>query len=644
MDTSLDADAVHDRTPDARKIDIRLALLCGLISTVAVLLVNPRAEVGLFDDWAYTLTARELAQDGVLRFHGWETALAFIQSGWAALWVRAFGFSYTLVRLTNLPFVFACGGLLYLLCRMADLSPRAALFGTLVLTLSPVYLPLTASFMTDVPGLFFLLAVIYCFSRAMPSQHGNGRHSGVWLASATVLAVLGGTNRQTIWLAPLVCLPYAATAWRAERAKRRLALCLWVVSVAAVGGLYRWQAAQPFNIQDATGEQLIQALRQPAFATGQAVQHLGKFILLLVPALFGTPFLWAALRRLPRGFVVLAVVLSMGACVIAVLPPRFLPAMMGSGDPRNPYLAPWDHDGNLVTSKGVLNAHLTTLGDRPDVLPRAVWVSLTGLVAFVFLILVGEFIRLVGSRFALPKRIPPAESPVPGWPPVLRLLGLYGAVYLPTLQPRLLSGNAFDRYHLPLLLLCVLGLLWHGRHTTHPRVLTDRWCRFGWGLLAAFALFALTTTHDYLAMMRAIATASRHLEASGVRRSDLSAAFEYDCWTEAESNGYVNDSRIRRPPNAYRAARRRRPVPLDGAAPFWWGLTPSVQPRWLVVNSVQRGLLWPSMSVEYHRWLPLGRGHVYAQRLPPVTPAKAPEGMRSSGVLTRSSVARSVGE
>ena len=133
----------------------------------------PILEMGVNDDWSYAWTARAFATTGHLAYNGWVGAVVGVQAIWAGLLIGVFGFSFTLVRLSTLPFAAGCAMLLYRLSRYAGLDPPFALFGTATVTLSPLFIPLSASFMTDVPGFFFGWRA--CIAPFWPCARGASR-------------------------------------------------------------------------------------------------------------------------------------------------------------------------------------------------------------------------------------------------------------------------------------------------------------------------------------------------------------------------------------------------------------------------------------------------------------------------------------
>src|SRR3954447_21976857 len=143
------------------KTDRQNLALCALLVLVSIAATVPVLEMGLNDDWSYTYIARDLAATGRLHYYGWASAMVGFQAWFAALVIRAFGFSFTAVRLTTAVFAVGCSTLLFTIGRLIGLNRSFATLATLSVVLSPLFIPLASSFMTDVPALFFVLLCFY---------------------------------------------------------------------------------------------------------------------------------------------------------------------------------------------------------------------------------------------------------------------------------------------------------------------------------------------------------------------------------------------------------------------------------------------------------------------------------------------------
>ena len=516
--------------------------LCALLVIASVLGSVPILAMGINDDWSYAWTAREFARTGHLAYDGWVGAMVAVQAVWGGLLIRLFGFSFTLLRLSTLPFAVGCALFLYALGRRAGLQPAFALFGTLAVALSPVFIPMAASFMTDVPGFFFWLAALYCAVRAWDSGSATG--ACAWLAAMALLGAAGGTERQVVWAVPLTVLPTIAWARRKERAVVAAATLLFAASVAVPGLSLRWFQAQT-NTAAGAGENW--PWLEFAWYELESVLQVAVSCLILT-----LPVLAISLRRAglhPARKLALGLLLSAG--IVAAQLWLF-------GDPLLL--------GNIIEPTGFLGQGVEALGRKPEILTAPVRMFLgLAVVAgggFTFASL-GRISDPLQRRFLLIAAPPTA---------------LYTAAIL---YRAVRDWLLFDRYMLLLLPVLIFPLLWR-----YQRNVRGAPPRLGWALLAAFALYGVASTHDYLAAGRAKVRAASALTGAGVPRTRITAGLEYDAWTELEHSG-----RIRK----------------DNAAPdeYWfWKYTPSLRPAYFVAYSRLEGMVDAAAPARYTAWLP----------------------------------------
>lgn len=163
---------------------------------------------GLFGVLSYIWTARTMADTERIVYNGWATAMLGWQIFLGALFIKLFGFSFTAVRASALIVGMAATALLQRLFVQLGVNEWDSTLATLTLTVSPLFLPLTFSFMTDVPGLFAILVCLYGRIRAI--QASSDRSAIQWLIFAAIRNAVGGTARQIAWLGVLVIVPSSA--------------------------------------------------------------------------------------------------------------------------------------------------------------------------------------------------------------------------------------------------------------------------------------------------------------------------------------------------------------------------------------------------------------------------------------------------
>lgn len=152
-----------------------------------VLVVDPRGDFPLLDDWSYGRSVKILVEEGRLFYDGWNTPTLTLQVLWGALFSMPFGFSFEALRTAAL--VAGLAGVLgtYALLREAGADPRLSMVGGLTVMLNPGYFQHSFSFMTDVP--FTALAVwsAVFFVRSLKAQRSRDAVYGTLLACCAVL-------------------------------------------------------------------------------------------------------------------------------------------------------------------------------------------------------------------------------------------------------------------------------------------------------------------------------------------------------------------------------------------------------------------------------------------------------------------------
>jgi hypothetical protein len=492
-----------------RRHDLRNAILCAAAVTVAFLIVNPFVNMPFDDDWSYSYTVRQLLATGKITYNGWSAPLIITQALWGAMFSKLFGYSFVALRFSTLPFDIGTAVFSYLLARGANLRPAAAVCISLTLCLSPVFLPLALSFMTDVPALCYTMISLYALMRAGRSD--NSRGALIWLAIGFLAGIIGGMTRQTVWLAPLCVIPYLAIVRRSDRAFVAAAIFAWVLVVIDIVLCLGWFIRQPdIYLDPSLSECIRNGFDHSGIAITNVIMVVFTTVMFALPAVL--PFTFDSLRRLWRerkswrGALTAVVVLGLSAGIAAH--PAF-----GMG--------PWLH--NIVTTKGVIGP-LELSGNRPTVLPLFVRGIISALVLATTYLLAARSIEfavdfrrsLVRIRrfFAVPDSRP--------------VLVIFGVIYLVFMVIRAGQDQVFDRYCLPLIL-CLGILLLRGRSLS-----------LAWPLVVIYGVYAVASTQDNLALAAARRAAVDRLESHGVPRTQIAGGFEYDFYTQLEESGRIN--------------------------------------------------------------------------------------------------------
>ena len=492
-----------------------LAILCALTLPLCALAIWPVAEIGVMDDWSYTKTAYVFAQTGHIVYNGWATAMLGWQIYLGAIFIKLFGFSFTVVRLSMLPVAMSTVFLVHRIFVRCGINAWNATLGTLALALSPLFLPLAFSFMTDVSGLFCIALCLYACLRALQAE--SDKAALAWLCFAAVSSAVGGTVRQTAWLGVLVMVP--STVWLLRRRPRfpLIGGLLYLTCVAIVFYELRWFHHQPYSVP----EDLVQG-RISFGILANLISNMGRLVLemplLLLPILLGfIPAVPFFNRRAIR-------VIAIGGLFLVVF--RLIQAAR-----HKLLLAPYMID--YITIHGILD-DLALHSPGPVVINPGARIVLTLLTEVSLLCLLA--VLITRTKAQSPKSDLPRSL---SWHSLSVLLVPFTLSYLALLLPRALFDVIYDRYVLALMLTASIFILRFYQEEVRPRLPAAALVP-----IAIFAAFGVAGTHDCFALFRARLAVIDELRSAGVPATSIDGGLEYNGWNQIELARYINDPRI----------------------------------------------------------------------------------------------------
>lgn len=444
----------------------------------------------LNDDWAYAMAAKTLAETGRLVLSDWGSATQLAHVALGALWAKLFGFSFGALRVLNL--LVAAAGIFVFVRLLGSFGAGRfeRLAAGLTLALSPLYLPLAASFMTDAHYFFWMTAAVYFYAKRLRDP-ADGR-ALLWAGLCAAAAYL---TRQ---LAVALPLAYTLALLLQKKAKARELAAAWAAPAAAMAGYALWFKflhGPTWASENYVGASTLAHLAKPLAFLNDALYRLFASMaetgLLLLPLAAGFVFSW---RRFTAKNGLNAKVSAAGPWLALLFMAGFA-ALNGS----LPYLE------NTLSGSGIGALTLGGAAFKPAGLfaSRVFWFAATaGALASAVLLMLASGLALRSGD------------------PALRFVFLAAVLQLGI---SLLGAKYFDRYLLP------TTLFWFAT----AAVFAARGVNFNRPAaalgLVLLALLGWVGMKDYLAWNRAkweLASRPRPWLTPG----DIANGFDYDAW------------------------------------------------------------------------------------------------------------------
>ena len=558
------------------------ALFCALAVLLCELVSRPYADMGVCDDGSYILIAQKLALTGHIVYNGWVAAMLGWQLYVGAAFIKLFGYSMTHVRLSTWLVAMASAFMLQRTLVRAALSERNATIGTLALALSPLFLALSATFMSDMFGLFSIVLCLYGCLRALagPSPRSMIR----WLCFAVFANVVFGSARQISWLGALVMVPSALFLLRANRRVLLAGAAATLAGVVIIVGCMHWFMQQPY-IQPT--DRFIGAIPL-GFLSGQVIHALFDlpFLLLPVIALF-----FPALRRNRPAFLATLAALAVAYLFLAVYPSHLRGNFL-----LEPALGDWvDVHGRY--------GFVALQGEQPILLHRSVQALLT-------FVSIGGLLGLA-SLWLQRLSVSPATQSSSSistltWKQLGVLLVPFTLAYVLLILLRLGSLVFLDRYLLAVLVVLLLFLV----RFYQERVGLEL-PRASLLLVGISAIYGIVVTHNTFALARARVALAAELRSAGVPDTAVDNGWEYNFPLQIQRSGYVNDYRIVKPAHAYVPAAA---PPMGICQAVWWDKIPDIRPVYgISFDPHTCNGPTPFAPVHYSQWL-ASTGTLYVVR------------------------------
>lgn len=529
----------------------RNALFCVLTVTACVLMTNPVANMPFSDEFSYDKTALEFARTGHVLYNGWATAMLGWLIPWGALFIKVFGFSFAVMRLSMLPIDAATVYVFHQILRRFGINSQNAIFGTLAFALSPIFMPSAVSFMTDIPGMFIIFACLYMCQEAVTAV--TDRAALIWLISATVFNVAAGTVRQIAWLGALVMVPSTIWLLRKRRGMKTTGVVLWIFSLVGVLLFLHWFNSQPYSVPEHILWTPVYWMTFPHLAA-----QLVKTFLCLLLVLFPVTVAWLPSARLLNRRAWLRIAGGTGLFI-------WLEILAFAAGRMDTWVMPWLNF--LMTEQSSLAP-----GMFGTPIAMTLWVRLAISLAVIVAALIVWQLESGRKQGAPTPRVARGTS----WKVVAWLLGPFTIGYLLLLMPRGAFDQIQDRYLVGLVpsIIVVLLKLYQERVSTKLPAISL-------AMLAIYGVYSVAGTHDFYTESRAEVRAIRMVESSGVPRTSIQAGFPSDGWIQIQNGGHINEPRIKVPAGAYNPILSSA-IP-DGCRNGFTEFAPIIQPHYFIL-------------------------------------------------------------
>jgi hypothetical protein len=474
----------------------------------------------------------------------------------------------------------------------AGITECNAALATLTLVLSPLYLLLSVTYMSDIFGLFATVICLYGCLRALQAATPNA--TILWLCFAVATNGFFGTARQIAWLGILVMLP--STLWLL-RAQRRVLIAGSTATLA--GALFIFACLQWFKHQPYSVPEHIFGPTFPIFDTFFSLMCFFlaiPFLLLPIVALF----LPTLRKHSPKIIAVLGILL-LGYLFLGIYPSH-----LRGGFPLEPTMG---GGGNWISVHGTHEGH--HLQGKP---PLFLTVPVQAVITIVCF---GGLLAILLSVWSFLSQRRTSTAPQPTidnqWKQLAFLLVPYACAYMVLLIPRAGTGWIYDRYTLEIGLVALIFLVRYYQERIRPRIPVA-----GIVLVVIMAITGVAITHNHFALYRARVALANELLASGVPDTSVDNGFEYNFAVELRVAGHLNEENVVFPANA---SIPEPPLPPSTCKMFWHTKTPHITPLYGI--SFDPNACYgpaPFAPIQYSRWLSHSPGTLYVVRYTP-TPA-----------------------
>jgi 4-amino-4-deoxy-L-arabinose transferase-like glycosyltransferase len=231
-----------------RRGDALAVALLVAVWAMVIAVVGLGGDFALNDDWAYASSARGLLHTGHLRISDWAAPSLGTHALWGAGALALFGESFVSLRIGSLAWGLWAMIAAYALARTV-LSPRASALAALAFGLSPWFLNLSFTYMTEAHWMALVLSALVVFARAVDPRLARAPAAWMLALSGALIGAAATTRQFAVITAPGFVAALAVEARLRLRGERERAWLRETVKgsatfaapmVAIFGSFYTW--------------------------------------------------------------------------------------------------------------------------------------------------------------------------------------------------------------------------------------------------------------------------------------------------------------------------------------------------------------------------------------------------------------------
>jgi hypothetical protein len=187
-----------------------------VVFALVVLAVDPRGDLPLNDDWNFALGTWWFAEHGEFRFARFTGMSLRAQVIWGALWTKAFGESFEVLRASSLTLAAACIVMFHGLISRTSLPSAVRIVASLAFLSSPFFIWSAHTYMTQIPFLAATLGALYAWTL------GAEKRSIAWFLTGSVAAIVSCFVRQSGVAAFVAGAALLLVVWRSSERRFRV--------------------------------------------------------------------------------------------------------------------------------------------------------------------------------------------------------------------------------------------------------------------------------------------------------------------------------------------------------------------------------------------------------------------------------------